>query len=158
MEFASKLLPTTTAAAIPQAVRSQASTAHSRNSSRQDRHLHSVFPQSNGALALSLDSIAENPQLALLLSPEEAAALSISCVAVMAVLHQRSVAPVSRPSAERLINAGEMAKLLGKSKSWVEKHPKDLPPRRSLVGNPCWLLSDVEKWLLNSPVYGRAAA
>lgn len=122
----------------------------------QSRHLHPVSPQVSAA-SPTLDSIAQNPKLALLLSPEDAAELVLSCAAVMAVLHQRSVAPVTRAADDRIINAEELAKILGKSKRWVEGNLEDLPPRRSLVGNPCWLLSDVEDWMRKTPRYNRAA-
>ncbi|HEY2775409.1 MAG TPA: hypothetical protein VGK20_15305 [Candidatus Binatia bacterium] len=125
-------------------------------SSHQSRNLHPVALHQS-AVSPTLDSIAQNPQLALLLSPEDAAALSLSCAAVMAVLQQRSLAPITRPAEDRFISAEEVGKIINKSKSWVEHHHNDLPPRRNLAGNPGWLLSEVEALVKNAPRYGRAA-
>ena len=125
-------------------------------SSQQSRHLHQVLPQTSAA-SPTLDSLAQNPQLALLLSPEDAAALALSCAAVMAVLQHRSLTPVSRLSEDRIINAEELGQLLGKKKRWVEGHLDELPSRRSILGNPSWLLSEVENWMRKTPRYGRAA-
>jgi hypothetical protein len=55
---------------------------------------------------------------------------------------------------DRLICAEQVGGMLGRSKSWVDHHLADLPPRKSLLGEPMWLSSDIEKWMKNLPPYG----
>jgi hypothetical protein len=51
---------------------------------------------------------------------------------------------MGKPSApeDSLIDKESVAALIGMSVSWVEKHSDDLPPRRSVSGNPRWLKSE----------------
>ena len=58
---------------------------------------------------------------------------------------------------ERLLDVSEVASMIGMSGSWVEKHVKDLPHRVSVIGNPRWKKSDVEKWMKNLPTYGKSS-
>jgi predicted DNA-binding transcriptional regulator AlpA len=55
---------------------------------------------------------------------------------------------------EQLLDAAEVARMLGRAKSWVEHHLDDLPPRKSLLGAPVWRKRDVEAWIKNLPKYG----
>lgn len=56
-----------------------------------------------------------------------------------------------------LIGVEGVAALIGLSVSWVEKHPDELPPRRSVAGNPRWVKSEVLAWIAQRPVYGQGA-
>jgi predicted DNA-binding transcriptional regulator AlpA len=55
---------------------------------------------------------------------------------------------------ERLLGTEEIGRMVGRSKSWVEHHTADLPPRRSLLGQPVWLKRDIDKWIKALPRYG----
>jgi len=56
---------------------------------------------------------------------------------------------------ELIIGTAGFAAMIGRSKSWVEHHLDDLPPRRSLLGEPVWLKRDVERWIRGLPDYGK---
>ncbi len=73
-------------------------------------------------------------------------------------LRQRVVASTAAPAEDGTVMLGvdDLARLLGRRRSWVEHHVDDLPPRRSLCGQPVWLRSDVERWLKGLPTYGEA--
>ena len=66
--------------------------------------------------------------------------------------HQGGKTP---PPDDVLIGVEEVAHLIGTSNSWVEKHTDNLPPRRSVEGNPRWLKSEVLAWVKTRPVYGQ---
>jgi predicted DNA-binding transcriptional regulator AlpA len=71
-------------------------------------------------------------------------------------LRRRVVAPTAATAEDRTVLLGvvDLARLLGRRRSWVEHHVDDLPPRRSLMGSPVWMRSDVERWIKTLPKYG----
>lgn len=104
----------------------------------------------------SLDTLAKAPTLINGLSPNTARALLPTVAGLQALLeiqcHQLST---SEPASDEvLIDKDTVAHLIGMSVSWVEKHPGDLPLRRSVAGNPRWLKSEVLDWVKNRPRYG----
>jgi predicted DNA-binding transcriptional regulator AlpA len=77
------------------------------------------------------------------------------------ILARLIAAPTTEPngdgSEEQLVGTPEVAEMLGRGKSWVEHHLDDLPPRRSLLGQPVWLRRDIEAWIKNLPKYGHGS-
>jgi predicted DNA-binding transcriptional regulator AlpA len=108
----------------------------------------------------TLDEIAMDPSLAEALAPDAIRSLAARAAVVLVTLaaHGNNGAPPSlEPHGDKvLLDYAGVAHLLGVSRSWVEKHVADLPPRRSLAGTPRWLRSELEKWICSRPKYGRA--
>jgi hypothetical protein len=77
--------------------------------------------------------------------------------AVAGKLTARAAGSSARGESEIFLDNEGAADLFGVSKSWVEHHLKDLPPRRSVDGTPRWLKSDLVQWARNRPVYGRVS-
>jgi predicted DNA-binding transcriptional regulator AlpA len=102
---------------------------------------------------VSLDEIANDPDCAMTLPSDAARRLCVRAAAVHAALLAALHGAPERPSqaAPRLIKVDEVARRIGKSRSWVEKHTSDLPPRVR-VGRQCnWLESDIEAWIRSRP-------
>ncbi len=55
---------------------------------------------------------------------------------------------------DSLVGVPEVARMIGLSTSWVEKHVKVLPPRVSVHGMPRWRRSDIHRWVKARPDYG----
>ncbi len=109
----------------------------------------------------SLDSIARDPDLAQELVPEEARDLALAGIDALRALVDSQLGSVlpakaSGREGEHVLDAEAVATRLGRSKSWVEHHIRGLPPRRSLSGSPVWLQSEIERWILDMPVYGKS--
>ena len=103
----------------------------------------------------SLDSLMANPGKALDLPPEVRQSYLMGLFALLPVLILPSERGAKIPVLDdALIGVDEVAHLIGLSASWVEKHPDALPARRSVVGNPRWLKSEVVAWIKNRPKYG----
>jgi predicted DNA-binding transcriptional regulator AlpA len=114
-----------------------------------------------GEPPVSLDSIARDPALVRDLGAEVVGALIVRVAAVLATLSTAAaVAPTTRSAddGERLLSAAAVAQLSGFSKRWVEKHLEDLPPRRSVAGQPRWLRSEIEKWMRSRARYGNGGS
>lgn len=109
----------------------------------------------------TLDELAAHPERANDLASDVLRALAWKCVAVLTALNVASTAP-SEPltplhdDGERLLTVPEVARRIGMSTSWVEKHTADLPARVSVAGNPRWRKHDLERWIKNRPEYGTA--
>ena len=105
----------------------------------------------------TLDDLAHDPASAALLSEEDAVALLLRCAAVQAAITEGRSAVTARKSADRLLDEAQVAEVIGMSRSWVQKHVHDLPPRRSVGGSPRWLLSEIERWMRTRPGYGESS-
>jgi hypothetical protein len=115
-------------------------------------------------VAPTLDDLRSDPARVAALPAEAAAALLAQLSVEIAgyetlreALRLRTVAAATAHAddGEQLIGAEEFARILGRSKSWVEQHLDDLPPRRSLLGSPVWVKGDVERWIKALPKYGK---
>ena len=110
----------------------------------------------------TLEELAAQPELAQTLTPDDAQKLSWQCVSALNALMSIRLAlngHTASPKAktDTLLTVKELAILINRSKSWCEKHPKDLPLRVSVGGSPLWRLSDVERWMKNLKEYGKAS-
>ena len=119
--------------------------------------------QSDRAVPIpTLDEVAADPQRAQNLPPDVSQALTWKCLTALTALHVCALASGSRRPAntmaceagERLLTVSDVAARIVMSVSWVEKHTADLPARVSVVGNPRWRKSDVDRWIKNRPQYG----
>lgn len=119
-------------------------------------HCNLALLKGTGADFVGLDEIARDPALVANLEPDRRAALSLRCAAVRGALDRADQEAVLPTATERALDAEEVGRLVGFSKSWVEHHAADLPPRRSIGGSPRWLLSEVTQWLNERPRYGMA--
>jgi hypothetical protein len=104
----------------------------------------------------TLDELAADPEKLESLPAEAVRALLVKHAVVGQVLLTRLLAPEPKTNraSQQLVGAAEVADMLGRGKSWVEHHLDDLPPRRSLCGQPVWLKCDVEAWMKHLPKYG----
>jgi predicted DNA-binding transcriptional regulator AlpA len=105
----------------------------------------------------SLGELAAEPNVAEELTPGMREQLTGRCAHVLFTLLRVLAVPGNnkQPSedGEKLLGVPEMARKLGRSQSWVEKHVNELPQRVSLCGLPKWKNSVVEKWLKSLPPY-----
>jgi predicted DNA-binding transcriptional regulator AlpA len=106
----------------------------------------------------SLEAIAADPTLAEALPPDAvrtlAAKAAVVLASLLAVRGGNGAHDFRQQDADVVLDYAGVAAFLGVSRSWVEKHIADLPPRRSLAGTPRWLKSELEKWIRNRPKYG----
>jgi hypothetical protein len=111
----------------------------------------------------TLDELGADPTKTAVLPVEVASAMLRQCAAKIAAYQALSEALRIRIAAsgaahhhdgEQLVGAEEVARMLGRGKSWVEHHLDELPPRRSLLGQPVWIRRDVERWIVRLPTYG----
>ena len=109
----------------------------------------------------TLEELAAQPELAQTLSADATRKLWLQCVSVLNALciplTMDRYAASPKAKTDTLLTVKELAILINRSKSWCEKHPKDLPLRVSVGGSPLWRLSDVEKWMKNLKEYGKAS-
>lgn len=107
----------------------------------------------------TLDDLAADPALATDLDPAAILALHARALRALTALEAPLLLcakrqPTCEPEPQRqLLDARAVASLLGVSVSWVEKHARDLPPRRSLCGSPRWLRNDLDRWIRTRPTY-----
>jgi hypothetical protein len=84
----------------------------------------------------SLDELAAHPEMVAELSAETAAALYSKVrhteAALLARLLLERPTPATGNGADRFLDAAAVGVMIGKSRSWVEKHPEDLPKRRKV--------------------------
>jgi predicted DNA-binding transcriptional regulator AlpA len=100
----------------------------------------------------TLDELAADPGKAEELPPGEASLLFVKVRNLEAVLLARMIA--SREAAaehngagDRFLDAAALGALIGKSKSWVEKHTEELPKRRKVGGEGMWSEREVQTWM-----------
>jgi len=107
-----------------------------------------------------LDELAADPVRAADLTPETARALLSQCAAELARLSALHAVlliaacangPVRRDPGDRLLDVAAVAERIGKSRSWVSKHPDDLPARRRVGGEALWSERELEIWIKNRP-------
>jgi predicted DNA-binding transcriptional regulator AlpA len=107
----------------------------------------------------TLDELAANPAKASTLPAEIVKELVVKHAAVGEVLLARLIVAEPKPNGDSggdgIVGSDEVGRMLGRSRSWIEHHLDDLPPRRSLLGAPVWLRRDVEAWIKNLPKYGK---
>jgi predicted DNA-binding transcriptional regulator AlpA len=106
---------------------------------------------------ISLADIVRDPSVLQDVPDGDLVALLERALIVVEILRVRFVTrgiPIDRRSDDDLIEMTEAASMVGVSKSWVEKHLAELPPRRDLCGLPRWLRSDLKAWIRNRPQYG----
>jgi hypothetical protein len=104
----------------------------------------------------TLDDIARDATIVARLTPEQAEGLAPQCAAVLAAVTTRASQRLVPMADDRVIDSGEFAALLGKSRSWVEHHLADLPPRVTVLGSPGWLLSAATRFLKHLGRYGES--
>jgi predicted DNA-binding transcriptional regulator AlpA len=105
-----------------------------------------------------LDSLARDLERAAALPAEIARKLYVRVCALQAAL-STALLPAADVSAgrnadrsgDRLLGPAEVAARIGKSRSWVEKHPDELPPRRRVGGEALWSERELEAWIRNRP-------
>jgi hypothetical protein len=109
----------------------------------------------------SLDELANDPSRATELPADIVLALYARALSIVVALQGSllarpipSTAASSTVDGNLLLGTEAVARMIGRGKSWVEHHLADLPPRRSLLGQPVWLKRDVERWIQSLPKYG----
>lgn len=111
----------------------------------------------------SLDELVAEPATAAELPAGAAVAMLKRCNEVLAAhealreaLRARiaSAATAAGNGKPALLSTEDVARLLGRSKSWVEHHLDDLPPRCTLLGAPVWHRRVIEEWVESLPEYG----
>jgi len=108
-----------------------------------------------------LDDLAREPARARDLSLEDLCALYTQAATVHAILiaalhtHQQIHVPAAR-AGDRLLGPQEVADRIGKSRSWVQKHAADLPPRRRIGGEGLWSERELDAWLRTRPPWDSA--
>jgi hypothetical protein len=106
----------------------------------------------------TLDELLADPAKAATLPAEIVKQLIVRHAAVGEVLLTRLIMAEPKPNGdlggEVLVGTEEVGRMLGRSKSWIEQHVDELPPRRSLLGSPVWARTDVERWIKGLPKYG----
>jgi predicted DNA-binding transcriptional regulator AlpA len=99
----------------------------------------------------------ERPEKALGLPPDVAAPLFVQVSALAAALSTAAARPAALPvplrerAGDRLLGPDDVSARIGKSRSWVEKHPGELPPRRRVGGEALWSEREIEAWIRNLP-------
>jgi predicted DNA-binding transcriptional regulator AlpA len=99
----------------------------------------------------SLDELAAHPEKAAELSAETVAALYSKVrqteAALLARLLLERPAVANGNGSDRFLDAAAVGAMIGKSRSWVEKHPEDLPKRRKVGGEGMWSEREVQTWM-----------
>jgi predicted DNA-binding transcriptional regulator AlpA len=102
----------------------------------------------------TLDDLAAHPERAAELPPETVAALHYRAVRVLMALEAPLLARSGRVDraaepngSDRFLDAEQVGVLIGKSKSWVEKHPEELPKRRRVGGEGKWSEREIQQWM-----------
>lgn len=119
-----------------------------------------LIPQQKVQSIPKVDELVISPELAQDLPPDVAQKLYWQCLTVLTALavplafngHQYGV---SKNPTDVLLDAEQVAPMINRSVSWVEKHVKDMPKRVSLLGLPLWRKSDIDRWIKALPEYGR---
>lgn len=89
--------------------------------------------------------------------PADAARLLLVRVAALqaalsaALMPPSSAATASASHGDRLLGVADVAVKVGKSRSWVEKHVDELPPRRRVGGEGLWSERELEAWIRTRP-------
>lgn len=110
------------------------------------------------APAITLDDLFVDAGHADGLSEAQLATLLMRALTVVGALQaqvaKRSVfaaAHVGRQ--ERLLDAADVSKRVGRSVRWIVDHMKILPPRRMVGGSPMWREADIDEWIRSRPRY-----
>lgn len=107
----------------------------------------------------TLDELAAHPERATELPAGVARQLYVQVAALKAALAATLLAspvaaPVRPPHGDRFVGPAEVAVKIGKSRSWVEKHAAELPPRRRVGGEGLWSERELEAWIRARPRWG----
>jgi predicted DNA-binding transcriptional regulator AlpA len=98
----------------------------------------------------TLDELAADPAKAMKLPIEVAKALLVKVAGLQAALLTSALTSALTPttsSIDRFLDTGEVAAMIGKSRSWVEKNTAELPRRRKVGGEGKWSERDVQQWM-----------
>jgi predicted DNA-binding transcriptional regulator AlpA len=59
--------------------------------------------------------------------------------------------PGRKDDGDRLLDASEVGRLIGKSRGWVEHNVADLPERIRVGGEGRWSERELQRWMVNRP-------
>jgi predicted DNA-binding transcriptional regulator AlpA len=101
-----------------------------------------------------LPTVAEliaDPTKAESMPPSEAGLLFVKVQNLAAVLLARMVdggrGTPEHNGGDRFLDAAAVGAMIGKSRSWVEKHPENLPKRRKVGGEGMWSEREIQTWM-----------
>jgi len=99
----------------------------------------------------SLDELAADPSKVNVLAVEVVKQLLVRHATLGEVLLARLIAvptPERKPDGtDRFLDASAVGAMIGKSRSWVEKHPEVLPKRRRVGGEGKWSEREIQQWM-----------
>ena len=108
---------------------------------------------------LSLDELAAHPERVGELAADTVRHLYVRVATLKVALWANlppsipAVSPASRDG-DRLLGPAEVAARICKSRSWVEKHANELPPRRRVGGEGLWSEREIDVWIRTRPRWG----
>jgi predicted DNA-binding transcriptional regulator AlpA len=105
----------------------------------------------------SLEDLANDPSRIVEVPAEGLLSVVLQCQALAqaAALRLGSInRTVDADDRTEVVDAGGVATLIGRSRSWVYKNKDDLPPQRKVGDKPVWLRSDISAWLKARPLWG----
>ena len=104
----------------------------------------------------AIEELLENPSKVADLPAEAARILFVRLATLQAALAV-AVLPVALPTkapsqnGDRFLDAEEVGRLIGKSRSWIEHNVDQLPPRRRVGGEGRWSEQEIQHWMLHAP-------
>jgi predicted DNA-binding transcriptional regulator AlpA len=105
-------------------------------------------------VVVSLDDLASQPDRACALGADDARRLFSRAMVTVAALsaalqNDQQRAPFREGSG--LLRVDDVAQRIGMSRSWVQKHTRDLPPRVRVGGEARWREGDIDAWIRTRP-------
>ena len=99
----------------------------------------------------SLDELAADPEKVDALPVDVVKRLLVKHATVGAALSGRLLGVAEREpytnGPDRFLDAEHVGTMIGKSRSWVEHHLKELPPRRKVGGEGVWSEREIQIWM-----------